>query len=327
MKRRAFLTLLGCAAAAWPHVVRSQPRMPVVGFLSSESPDNDDEVRAAFRRGLTEQGYVEGRNVGIEYRWAQNQYERLPAMAADLVRRQVAVIASFGGIPGARAAKAATTTIPIVFMTGADPIAFGLVTSLSHPGGNLTGATSLSDEIAPKRLELMHEVVPSTNIMALLINPTNPNSEPQAKDLQAAARALGLDLQILRASSDGGYEAAFANADRLHAGALVIGPDTFLRSHASNQQLALLAARHGIPAVSFTRQFVEDGGLMSYGDTGDSYRLVGSYVGRILKGEKPGDLPVQQGTKIELNINLRAAKALGITIPITLLGRADGVIE
>ncbi len=327
MKRREFITLLGGAAAAWPIVARTQqPGMPVIGFLDSKSPDDSAHMVAAFRRGLNESTFIEGQNVTIEFRWAQNQYDQLPVLAADLVRRRVDVIAATGG-PAALAAKAASATVPIVFRLAADPIAAGLVASLSRPGGNITGVTSLNLEVGPKRLEFLHELVPTATIMAALVNPTNPtNAEILSRDLQATARLLGLQLHLLHASSDADIDAVFATLTELRAGGLVIGTDAFFTSR--DEKLAALTLRYRIPTIYQWREFVAAGGLMSYGGSfADSYRLAGVYTGRILKGEKPADLPVQQATKLELFINIKTAKALGLDVPPTLLALADEVIE
>jgi putative ABC transport system substrate-binding protein len=323
--RRDFITLLG-GAAAWPLAARAQQAaMPVVGFLNTRVPGADPHLLAAFRRGLKETGYVEGQNVAIEYRWAYNQYDRLPALAADLVRRQVTVIAAIGS-PSAPAAKATTTTIPIVFIIGFDPVEVGLVTSLNRPGGNLTGVTVLGVELGSKRLELLHELAPTANIVAALVNPNTPAAETQSTDLQTAARSLGLKLHVLHASSERDFDTVFASLLQLGAGGLVVGNDTFFSTR--SEQLAALALRHGVPAIFQYRQFVEAGGLMSYGgDLADNYRLTGVYTGRVLKGENPADLPVMQSTKVQLIINLKTARALGLTVPLSLLGRADEVIE
>ena len=325
MKRRDFITLLG-GAAAWPLAARAQQAaMPVVGFLNTRVPGADPHLLAAFRRGLKETGYVEGQNVAIEYRWAYNQYDRLPALAADLVRRQVTVIAAIGS-PSAPAAKATTTTIPIVFIIGFDPVEVGLVTSLNRPGGNLTGVTVLGVELGSKRLELLHELAPTANIVAALVNPNTPAAETQSTDLQTAARSLGLKLHVLHASSERDFDTVFASLLQLGAGGLVVGNDTFFSTR--SEQLAALALRHGVPAIFQYRQFVEAGGLMSYGgDLADNYRLTGVYTGRVLKGENPADLPVMQSTKVQLIINLKTARALGLAVPLSLLGRADEVIE
>ena len=302
-----------------------QPAMPVIGFLNSASPDGYAVPVGAFRQGLKDIGYVEGQNVAIEYRWAEGQYDRLPALAADLVRRQVTAIAATS-TPAALTAKAATTTIPIVFTTASDPMRLGLVASLSRPGGNVTGATQLNVEVGPKRLELVRELLPAATIIALLVNPTNPVAETLARDLQAAARTIGLQLHILNASTERDIDDAFANLAKLRAGALVVGSDVFFNTR--SEQLGALTVRHGVPTIYQYREFAAAGGLMSYGGSiTDSYRRAGGYTGRILKGEKPADLPVQQSTKVELIINLKTAKALGLTFPITLLGRADEVIE
>jgi putative tryptophan/tyrosine transport system substrate-binding protein len=328
MRRRQFIRLLGGAAAAWPLAARAQQAaMPVVGFLSAEWPDLFADRLRVFHDGLRETGYVEGRNLAIEYRWAEGRNDRLPALAAELVRRQVSVIVTAGSTPAALAARAATTTIPTVFYLGADPVEAGLVTSLSRPGGNLTGVVTLNVEIAPKRLELLHELVPTTTIIAALINPTTPVlAETLTRDLQTAARTLGLQLHLLQASSEREIDTAFATLDQLRAGGLVIGADALFNSR--SEQLAALALRHAVPAIYQYREFVSAGGLMSYGTTvADTYRPLGVYTGRILKGEKPAELAVQQATKLELIINMKTAKALGITVPLPLVGRADEVIE
>jgi putative ABC transport system substrate-binding protein len=328
VKRRDFITLLGGAAAAWPVVAHAQQSaMPVIGYLGSGSADTEVGELAAFREGLRESGYYEGQNVAIEYRWAADHNERLPALAAELVSRQVAVIAALGTVPVAHAAKTSTTTIPIVFAIGADPVAAGLVVGLSRPGGNLTGATRLSVEVTPKRLEALREMLPNATTIAVLVNPTDPIvAETQSKDLDAAARRLGFHVNIVHAAADPDLESAFLNMARMKTDALVIGVNAFFGRKI--KQLAALALRHAIPAVYTTPEFVAAGGLMSYGiSISDSYRVGGAYTGRILKGAKPSDLPVQQATKLELVINLKTAKALGLEIPPTLLGRANEVIE
>jgi putative ABC transport system substrate-binding protein len=325
--RRKFLATLGGAAATWPLAARAQqPHMPAVGVLGATSASGFAAQLAAFRRGLSEAGVVEGRDAAIEYRWADDQYERLPELAADLVRRQVAVIATIGGNAASVAARAATKTIPIVFHGSVDPVEAGFVASLNRPGGNMTGVVSLNVDTGQKRLELLHELVPAANTIALLLNPTNAVAETQSNDLLAAARTLGLELHVLHASREGEFEPAFARLMQLRAGGLVIGTDGFLVSR--SERLAALTLRHALPAIFQYRAFAEAGGLMSYGGSvTDSYRLSGVYTGRILKGEKPADLPVQQATKVELIINLKTARALGLTVPLPLLGRADEVIE
>jgi putative ABC transport system substrate-binding protein len=327
MRRRDFITLLG-SAATWPLAAQAQQTaLPVIGFLNGGSPDvYYTSMVAAFRQGLKETGYAEGQNVAIEFRWAEGQYDQVLAMAAELVRRQVTVIVA--NTPGNLAAKTATTTIPIVFTTANDPVQIGLVASLSRPGGNVTGATQFGVEVAAKQLEFAHEMVPAATVIAALVNPNNPYTESLLRDLQAAARILGVQLHILRASAERDFDAAFATFVQLRAGALVLGTyDPFLASR--SEQLAALTLRHSVPAIgSSDRPFVAAGGLMSYGGSNpDMYRIAGVYTGRILKGEKPSDLPVQQTTKVELIINLKTAKALGFTVPLTLLGRADEVIE
>jgi len=327
VKRREFITLLG-GAAAWPLAAHAQqPAMAVIGILAVAAPEANAVRLRAFREGLRTVGYVEGQNVKIEYRWAEAHTGRLPELAAGLVRDGVTVLVAAGGIASAVAAKAATHEIPIVFGTGADPVEVGLVASLNRPGGNVTGVTSLNQEVAPKRLELMHELLPSVNSMALLINPAVPaNAEPVSRSSQAAAQALGLKLHIVHASNDRDFDAVFERLIQLRVGALVIGPDNFFTSHSG--ELAKLTVRHEMPAIYEFREFAAAGGLMSYGSSEtEYYRLVGTYAARVLKGDKPADLPVQQSTKVELFLNLKTAKALGITVPLPLSGRADEVFE
>jgi putative tryptophan/tyrosine transport system substrate-binding protein len=327
MKRRAFITLLGGAAASPLAARAQQPAMPVIGYIGTGSRESDAFRLPSFHQGLSESGYVEDRNVAIEYRWAEGQNDRLPALVADLVRHQVAVIAVPASTPGVLAAKAATTTIPIVFYIGLDPVELGLVASLNRPGGNITGVTGWNVMVGPKRLELLHEVVPTATIMALLVNPTSPNlAEGDTREQQAAARTLGLQLYALHASNERDFETVFATLVRLQAGGLVIGTDSLFNTH--KEQLAALTVRHRVPAIHQYREFAMAGGLMGYGtDTSDLSRQVGVYTGRILKGEKPADMPVQQATKVELTINLKTAKALGLTFPLPLLARAEVVIE
>jgi putative ABC transport system substrate-binding protein len=297
--------------------------MPAIGFLDAASPKSDASLVAEFVKGLGETGYVDGKNIQIEYRWAENQYDRLPGMAADLVRQQVAVIAAVS-TPAARAAKAATATIPIVFTTIADPVQMGFVASLNRPGGNVTGITLLSVEAGPKLVDLLHGAVPSATIIALLVNPTNPNAETQSKNIQAAALKLGLQVHVLSASVERDFDAVFAKLHELKAGALIIVQDVFFNTQ--SQQLAALTVRHAIPAISQLREFAVAGGLISYGASrSDAWRQAGIYVGRILKGEKPAALPVIQPTKFELTINLKTAKAFGLSLPF--VGLADEVIE
>lgn len=330
MNRRAFLTLLGGATAGAglpPRAAIAQPRpLPVIGLLHSGSPMIFADRAATFHRGLGEAGYVEGRNVAIEARWAESNYDRLPALADDLVRRQVDVIVADGGIPAARAAKTATQVIPIVFYTGADPVRLGLVTSLSRPGGNLTGVSNLNIEIGPKRLQLLQELMPTATVFGALLNPGSPNAETVAGDLRTAAAARGLELHVLHAVADRDLEPAFVNLARLRAAGLVIGADNFF--NARSELLAQLSVHHAIPAIYQTQGFAAAGGLMSYGGSlQEAARLLGLYAGRILKGDKPADLPVQQVTKVELIINLKSARALGIEVPPTLLAIADEVLE
>jgi len=323
--RRELLAALGGAAAAWPLAARAQqPAVPVIGFVNPSSAQSFARPLSAFLKGLGETGYVEGRNVAIEYRWAEDRNDRLPAMVADLVRRQVSVIAATS-TPAAVAAKAATTTI--VFEIGSDPIQLGLVASLRRPGGNITGATQLVQEVTPKMLELLHELLPTAHVMALLVNPASPDlAQTNTSKVLAAAHTLGLELHVLNASSERDFEGVFAKLIELRAGGLVIGAEALFTSH--SEQLAAISVHHGVPTIYKGREFAAAGGLMSYGsDIWDSYRLTGIYTGRVLKGEKPADLPVQQATKVELFINLKTAKALGIAVPLPLSGRADEIFE
>jgi ABC-type uncharacterized transport system substrate-binding protein len=328
MQRREFIALLGGAAASsvsWPLTARAQTAMPVIGVISSASSRDYVPMLAAFRKALGETGYVEGQNVRIEYVWADEQYDRLPALAADLVRRQVSVIVA-AATPAALAAKPATSTIPIVFAIGGDPVQTGLVESLSRPGGNLTGAAHINVETAPKRLELMHELMPAAKVLGLLLNPTNPVATSVAAGVQAAATSLGLELKVVHAHTDEDIDAVFASLPGMRVGALVIGTDPFFTSR--SEKLGAMSLRLAMPAIYQYRAFTEAGGVMSYGGSiTDSYRHAGLYAGRILRGEKPGDLPVQLSTKIELFLNLKSAKTLGINPPLSLLGRADEVIE
>jgi putative ABC transport system substrate-binding protein len=327
MRRREFIAVVGGAAASWPLTARAQqPAMPVIGFLGAGSAKSDAYRVAALRQGLTEAGYVEGRNVAFEYRWAEDQYERLPALAAELVRREVAVIAAIGGNTSAVAAKSATATIPIVFEIGGDPIALGLVASFARPGGNVTGVSFLVGTLAAKQFEILHETVPKSALIGFLLNPTNVDAETKTKDALAAAESVGQKLLVVHARSESELEAAFATLVQQRAGALVVGAEALFASRPD--KLVELAARHKLPAIYFRREFALAGGLMSYGaSVTEALRVVGLYAGRILKGEKPADLPVQQSTKVELVINLKTGKALGLDIPQTLLGRADEVIE
>ena len=326
MRRRHFITLVGGAAAGWPLAARAQQAaMPVIGFLHGASSEGYKPMVASFNQGLKEAGYVDGQNVAIEFRWAEGHFDRLPAMAADLVRRQVAVIVA-GGTPAAFAAKAATSIIPTVILVGSDPVQLGFVGSLNRPEGNVTGLAILTVELEAKKLELLHELLPAATAIALLVNPANVLSQSETKDVEDAARSLGVRLHILNASTESQIDAAFAGLAELRAAALMVSVDTFLNN--SRGQIVALAARYAVPAVYGVRDFVNAGGLMSYGtDLVDVYRQQGIYAGKILKGAKPTDLPIQQVTRVALIINLKTAKTLGLTFPTTLLGRADEVIE
>jgi putative ABC transport system substrate-binding protein len=325
MRRRDFIRVIAVSAAGWPMAARAQQSvMPIIGFLNGGSSDGYVAQVAGFRQGLKEGGYVDGQNVKIEYRWADDLYDRLPAMAMDLVRHEVTAIVA--NTPAVRAAQAATKTIPIVFITGVDPVAFGLVASLNRPGGNLTGIASLVDEVGPKRLELLHDLLPNASTVALLINPRNPSAAVQIRDAQAAASAFGQEIHILNASTESDIDTALATFGQMRAAALIFVNDALFNSRLD--QLAAITARRAIPAISPWREFVVAGGLMSYGiNQPDLYRQAAIYVGRVLNGERPADLPVQQATKVELHINLKTAKALGITFPESILQRADEVIE
>jgi putative ABC transport system substrate-binding protein len=326
IRRREFITLIG-GAAAWPLAAQAQgTAVPVIGLLNPRSIDDAAYLLAAFRRGLNEAGYVEGQNVAIEYRWADGHYGRLPAMAADLVRRQVAVIAAIGD-PSAFVAKAATETIPIVFLSGSDLVRRGIVVSLNRPGGNMTGVSVIAGVLVAKRMQLLREVVPTTAVFAMLVNPNNSNAETDTKDVREAAQTLGLQLRILNASNDRDLEGVFATLVQLRPSALIVGSDPFLNSR-SEQQLIALAARHAVPTIYNYRESVTAGGLMSYGTSlVDGWRLAGVYASKILTGASPADLPIQNAAKVELVINVKTAKALGLTVPLPLLGRADEVIE
>ena len=327
MRRRELITLLGGAAAVWPLATRAQqPAMPVIGFLSTRSRDESARVVSAFQRGLAGTGYADGQNVIIEYRWALSQYDRLGALASELVRRPVNLIVAVGAEPSALASKAATATIPIVAIFSRDPVATGLVASLNRPGGNLTGISDLTSTLEPKRLELLRELVPQASTIAVVLNPTFPPSAQQRKDLEEAARALRVRLHILHASTDDEIEQAFASITQLNVPAFTIAVDPFLLTR--REKIVALAARHAVPGMYFFRDYPLAGGLMSYGtDLADVYQKIGMYAGRVLKGDKPADLPIMQPTKFELLINLKTAKELGLTVPPTLLARADEVIE
>ena len=326
MRRRELITLFGGAALTWPLAAGAQQKtMPVIGVLSTASPDTVGPIWAALYQGLREAGYVEGQNVTIEYRWAEGRYDRLPALAADLVGRKVDVIVTGGGAPSTLVAKGATSTIPITFV-GADPVGDGLVASLARPGGNLTGVSLLAVELTPKRLELLSELVPQAGAIVLLVNPNNSNTEHVIGDAQEAARAKGVRLNILKAGTESEIEASFATLVQLHAGAVIVHADPYFTTR--RDQLVSLAGRHAIPAIYYFREFAAFGGLISYGSSlSGAFHQVGTYVGKILNGAKPADLPVQQPTKFELVVNLKTAKALGLTVPQSILARADQVIE
>ena len=327
MRRREFITLIGGAVAAWPLAARAQqPTVPVIGFLSGTSSKGYTPYLAAFREGLREGGFVEGQNVTIEYRWADDHYERLPELAADLVTRRVALIAAAGGSPAALAAKSATTTIPIVFQIGVDPVKAGLVSSLNQPGGNITGFANLALEVGPKRLELLHRLVPNATNIAVLVNPARSNVEAETKDMQSAANKLGLQLNVLYASTERDFDKVFATSVQLRAGGVVISGDPFFNTR--SEELAAMAIHYMVPAIYQFHEFAAAGGLVSYGSSiKNTHREAGIYTARILKGEKPADLPVQEPSKVELIINLKTAKALGLEIPPSILTSADEVIE
>jgi putative ABC transport system substrate-binding protein len=327
MRRREFITLLGGAAVAWPLAARAQqPTMPIIGFLSGNRADALPQFTAAFREGLSAAGFVEGKNVAIEYRWADAHLERVPSLALDLIRRRVNVIYTTGGDVPTLVAKGATATIPIVFTTGSDPVAMGFVASLNRPGGNVTGVSFILSQLGPKRVELLHELLPRAAVVGLVLNPNIPNAEPDAAEMQAAARGLGLQTHILRATSDQELDTTFAKLVELKIDALLVIPDPSFQSR--RDLFARLAARYAVPTIYYSREYVAAGGLLSYGASFTAmYRQAANYVGRILEGAKPADLPVVQPTKFELAINLKTAKALGLTVPPSLLARADEVIE
>jgi len=324
--RRAIVAQLGSLALLGPVASRAQPALPVVGYLGAQSPASFASRIAAFREGLAELGFVEGRNVLVEFRWAEGQHSRLPELARDLVARQVAVIVAPGGAPAALAAKSVTTTVPIVFEMGADPVAIGLVSSLSRPEGNLTGISSLNVEVTPKRLEIIHELIPTAANIAVLVNPTSPTTESQLRSLEGPARAFGLNLHILRASTEPDFEGVFEAISRLKPDGLVVASDTFFATH--SERMAALAVRHKLPAIHQSRDFAFAGGLMSYGGSFvDSHRRAGVYTGRILKGETLADLPIQQVTKLELVLNLSTARTIGLSFPLSLTIRAEHIID
>jgi len=326
MRRRELMLLLGGMMAAAHALSAQQKAMPVIGFLSSRTPGDAAAVVAAFHQGLAETGYVEGQNLAIEYRWAKGRYDQLPALAVDLVGRKVDLIVASGGPPSVQAAKSATSTIPIVFPALGDPVRAGVVASLARPGGNLTGSSIMATELTPKRLELLSELVPQSHVIALLVNPSSPEAEPTIRDAQEAARAKGVQLPILTATTESEIDAAFASLAQLHAGALLVGGDPFFSTR--REQFVALSSRHAIPAMYFNSTFAASGGLISYGTSlSTQWRQVGMYLGKILKGAKPADLPVEQPTRFELVINLKTAKALDLTVPPSLLDLADEVIE
>ena len=326
MRRREFVTFLGGSVAAWPLAALAEQALPVIGFLNSASPIPWKDYVAGFRAGLKETGFVDGQNVTIEFRWAEGHYDKLPGMAADLVRRKVAVLVATGGSPSVVAAKAATSTIPIVFTSGGDPVQRGIVTSLNRPGGNITGVNLFTNVLDGKRIGLLRALVPGVQLIAVLFNPKRPDHTNEVRDVQDAARAVGQQIHVLLASNESGINAAFATAAQLHAGAMLVSSDPFMNSQ--RDKIIALAARHSIPTIYEQREFALAGGLMSYGtNLSDGYRQVGLYVGRILKGEKPGELPIVQATKFEFVINLKTAKALGIEVPPNLSAETDEIIE
>jgi putative ABC transport system substrate-binding protein len=325
MRRRDFISLLGGAVATWPVATRAQPALPVIGFLRTSAAVDSVATLNAFREGLKEVGFIDGQNIVIESRWGENQYDRLPTLAADLLSRQVAVLAA-GPLPAALAAKAATNTVPIVFVSGVDPVEAGLVASLNRPGGNATGVCLFTSLLLPKKFELLRELLPNAEAVAILVNPKNTNTEPQTRNLRKVTQAMGLRLHVANASSDDDFDAAFSDVARLSSGGLIIGADAFL--HSRGQRLAALAAHYAVPTIYESNDAVRAGGLMSYGSSAPhAYHQIGIYTGRILKGAKPAELPVLQPVKIEMAINLNAAKALGLEVSPTLLLRADEMIE
>jgi len=326
MRRREVIALVGSGAVVWPLVARAQGTMPIVGFLDTGAQTTNASLVAAFQDGMRESGFVEGKNVRIEYRWANGDYGRLPKLVADLVRIPVAVLATGGGEPTARAAKAATTSIPIVFDSGTSPVELGLVASLNHPGGNMTGVNQMVEEVVTKQIGLLHVLVPQARVIGMLVDPNLPRTEGLVRKAQAAVSALGCELRVVNAGSDRDFGAAFATLSQERIGALFVSPTPFFSSR--RDRVIALAASHAIPALYVRREFASDGGLMSYGTSlPNTYRQIGVYVGRILKGEKPAELPIMQPTKFDLAINLKTARTLGITVPPTLLATADEVIE